>query len=77
MASLQVRGWVVVGGNRHVDLVVDVVQDGRRLKSLTATGATGCAGVRKSVKFELAATPFTMQLSGVQANSIGIAISRE
>jgi hypothetical protein len=56
---------------------IDVVQDGRRLKSLTATGATGCAGVRKSVKFELAATPFTMQLSGVQANSIGIAISRE
>jgi hypothetical protein len=56
---------------------IDVVQDGRRLKSLTATGATGCTGVRKSVKFELAAAPFTVQLSGVQANSVGIAISRE
>ena len=56
---------------------IDVVQSGERLKSITATGATGCDGVRKSVKFQLRAAPFTVQLSGVQANSIGIAISRE
>ncbi|MGC1235197.1 MAG: hypothetical protein WA838_11105, partial [Xanthobacteraceae bacterium] len=53
---------------------IDVVQDGRRLKSLTATG---CTGVRKSVKFELAAAPFTVQLSGIEANSVGVVISRE
>jgi hypothetical protein len=53
------------------------VQSGERLKSITATGATGCDGVRKSVKFQLRAAPFTVQLSSVQANSIGIAISRE
>ena len=56
---------------------IDVFQDGRPIKSIAATGATGCPGVRKSVKFELAATPFTVQLSGVDANSIKIAISGE
>ena len=63
--TLSLEGWI------------DVVQDGQRLKSMTATGATGCDGVRKSVKFQLAATPFTVQLSGIDANSIGIAISKE
>lgn len=56
---------------------IDVVQDGRRAKSITASGATGCEGVRKSVKFGLAAAPFTVQLSGVEANSIGLVISKE
>jgi len=56
---------------------IDVVQSGERLKSIAATGATGCDGVRKSVKFELAKAPFTVQLSGIEANSVGVAISRE
>jgi len=56
---------------------IDVAQNGQRLRSITATGATGCEGVRKSVKFPLAAAPFTVQFSGVEANSVGIAISRE
>ena len=63
--TLSLEGWI------------DVVQDGQRVKSITASGATGCEGVRKSVKFPLAAAPFTVQLSGVDANSVGIAISRE
>ena len=42
-----------------------------------ATGATGCDGVRKSVKFELAKTPFTVQFSGVENGSVGVVISRE
>ena len=56
---------------------IDVVQSGERLKSIAATGATRCDGVRKSVKFELAKAPFTVQLSGIEANSVGVAISRE
>jgi hypothetical protein len=56
---------------------IDVVQGGHSVKSLTATGATGCDGVRKSVKFGLAKTPFTVQLSGIEANSVGVVISRE
>ena len=56
---------------------IDVVQDGHRVRSTAATGATGCEGVRKSVKFELGASPFTVQLSGVGANTIGLVISGE
>ena len=56
---------------------IDVVQSGERLKSIAATGATGCDGVRKSVKFELAKTPFTVQFSGVENGSVGVVISRE
>jgi len=56
---------------------IDVVQGGQRLKSIAATGATGCDGVRKSVKFELSAAPLTVQFSGIEASSVGVAISRE
>jgi hypothetical protein len=56
---------------------IDVVQGGKRLKSTAATGATGCDGVRKSVKFELGAAPFTVQFSDVEADSVGVVISRE
>jgi hypothetical protein len=56
---------------------IDVVQDSHALKSVAATGATGCDGVRKSVKFELAKSPFTVQFSGIEANSVGVVISRE
>src|SRR5690348_13367807 len=56
---------------------IDVVQGGKRLNSIASTGASGCAGVRKSVKFELGAAPFTAQFSGIEANSVGVAISGE
>jgi hypothetical protein len=47
------------------------------IKSDTFSGALGCEGIRKSVKFDLTAQPFTIQLSSVQGNSIRIAISGE
>jgi hypothetical protein len=56
---------------------VDVIQDGHAIKSSAFSGATGCEGVRKSVKFPLAAQPFTLELSGVPAGSIGLAITGE
>jgi hypothetical protein len=56
---------------------IDVVQDGRRVQSITSTGVRGCDGVRKSVKFDLAAMPFTIELSGIEANTIAIAITSE
>jgi len=43
-----------------------VVQDGHELKSITASGVSGCDGIAKSVKFELAATPFVIELSGTR-----------
>jgi hypothetical protein len=54
---------------------IDVVQDGHSVKSSAFSGATGCEGVRESVKFDLAAQPLTIELSGVPSNTIGIAIS--
>jgi hypothetical protein len=56
---------------------IDIVQDGRRVQSITSTGVRGCDGVRKSVKFDLAAAPFVVQISGIKANTIGLVISGE
>jgi hypothetical protein len=56
---------------------IDVVQDSHAVKSSGFTGATGCDGIRKSVKFELAAQPFMLELSGVADSSIRMAISGE
>jgi len=63
--TLSTEGWI------------DMIQDGHAIKSSAFSGATGCEGVRKSVKFPLAAQPFTLEFSGVPANTIGIAISGE
>jgi hypothetical protein len=54
---------------------IDVVQAGHVVKSRGFTGATACEGIRKSVKFDLKAEPFAVQLSNVQTNSIGVAIT--
>jgi hypothetical protein len=54
---------------------IDVVQADHLLKSQAFSGATGCEGIRKSVKFDLQAEPFAIQFSNVSTNSIGVAIS--
>ncbi len=61
--TLSAEGWI------------DVAQAGQAVKSTAFSGALGCEGVRKSVKFDLAAAPFTVELSGVKADSIKLAIS--
>jgi hypothetical protein len=37
----------------------------------------GCEGIRKSVKFDLAAAPFTVELSSVKTDEIKIVISKD
>jgi len=54
---------------------IDVVQNGQFVKSTAFSGAQGCDGIGKSVKFDLAAQPFTVELSSVPANSIRLAIT--
>lgn len=54
---------------------IDVVQDGRYARSVGSTGRSDCPGVRKSVRFELSAAPFVVQVSGVIANAIAVALS--
>jgi hypothetical protein len=54
---------------------IDLVQGGHLLKSGPHTGAAGCPGIRKSVKFDLESAPFVVQLSSVPAKKIGVAIT--
>ena len=53
---------------------VDVIQDGHPLKPVAFSGATDCDGIRKTVKYELSAQPFVLQISGARENSVSIAI---
>jgi hypothetical protein len=53
---------------------VDVVQDGHFLKPVAFSGATDCDGIRKTMKYELSAQPFVIQVSGARDNSLSIAI---
>jgi len=60
--SLSTGGWV------------DVLQNGHFLKPRGFSGATDCDGIRKTMKYEMAAGPFVLQLSGFKADSVAIAI---
>jgi hypothetical protein len=60
--SLSAGGWV------------DVVQDGHFVKPKGFSGATDCEGIRKTMKYELSASPFVLQVSGARENSVSIAI---
>jgi hypothetical protein len=53
---------------------VDLVQDGHALKPKAFSGATDCDGIRKTMKYEISASPFVLQVSGTKENSISIAI---
>ncbi len=54
---------------------IDVIQDGAALKAAAHSGATGCDGVRKSVKFELAAGPMIIELSGTTAHAVALVLT--
>ena len=60
--SLSTGGWV------------DVVQDGHFLKPKGFSGATDCDGIRKTMKYEIEAKPFVLQISGIKEDSVSIAI---
>ena len=54
---------------------IDVTQSGNTVKATAFSGVLGCEGIRKSVKFDLAGAPFTVELTGVKVDTIKIAIS--
>ena len=60
--SLSAGGWV------------DVVQDGHFVKPKGFSGATDCDGIRKTMKYELSASPFVLQVSGTREDSISIVV---
>ena len=63
--SLSGEGWI------------DVIQDGRFVKSVGFSGALDCPSLRKSVKFPLEAKPLTIQLSDVKGADISLIVSPE
>jgi hypothetical protein len=60
--SLSAGGWI------------DLVQDGHALKPKAFSGATDCDGIRKTMKYEISASPFVLQISGIKENAVSIAI---
>jgi hypothetical protein len=60
--SLSAGGWV------------DLVQDGHPLKPKAFSGATDCDGIRKTMRYEISASPFVLQVSGLKETSVSIAI---
>jgi hypothetical protein len=60
--SLSAGGWV------------DLMQDGHFIKPKAFSGATDCDGIRKTMKYEISANPFVLQVSGTKEDSVSIAI---
>jgi hypothetical protein len=60
--SLSAGGWV------------ELVQDGHFLKPKAFSGATDCDGIRKTMKYEISASPLLLEVSGTKEDSISIAI---
>lgn len=57
-------------------LWIDVVQDGKALTPVAFSGATDCAGIRKTIRFELTTQPVTIQLSGGKADRVNLLLSQ-
>ena len=51
---------------------IDVLQNGQSVRPTAFSGARDCPGVRKSLRFSLAAAPFVVEISGTAEPSIGI-----
>jgi hypothetical protein len=60
--SLSAGGWV------------DLVQDGHFLKPKAFSGATDCDGIRKTMKYDISASPFVLQISGTKEDSVSVVI---
>lgn len=54
---------------------IDVLDGGDYLHPKAFTGAVGCEGARKSVKFDLPSRPLALQFSGVESDRISVIVS--
>jgi hypothetical protein len=50
------------------------LQDGHFLKPKAFSAATDCDGIRKTMKYEISASPLVLQVSGGREDSISISI---
>ena len=67
---------IAVGGAYQVtlsdDAWVDVIQNGREVRSFAVSAERDCPNVRKSVRFTFGAGQATVQISGVAADSVKV-----
>ena len=56
---------------------IDVIDDGKFLHPKAFSGALGCEGARKSIKFDLPPRPLDIQVSGVRDGEISAIVSPE
>jgi hypothetical protein len=63
LVSLSAEAWI------------DVIQDGRPVASYSHSGDPNCPGLRKSVRFTLAAKPVTIQVSNGPEDHILLAVT--
>jgi hypothetical protein len=54
---------------------IDVIQNGHTLQSTGFSGVRDCPGIAKSVKFELTAAPFVVELSGTTAHNLTFVVT--
>ena len=54
---------------------IDLLDGDSFLHPKAFSGATGCEGARKSVKFDLPSEPLALQFSGVEGNRISVIVS--
>ena len=54
---------------------IDVLDDGKFLRPVGVSGAVGCEGARKSVKFDLPARPLDIQVSGANESELSLIVS--
>lgn len=57
------------------DAWIDVVQNGGYARSIGSTGRSDCPGLRKSIRFDVAANPMVLQISGASTEVISIVVS--
>ena len=53
---------------------IDAVQGDRFLKPVAFSGVTGCEGIRKIVRFDVAGQPLLLQITGTSADRIAFAV---
>lgn len=74
VASVEVPAERAIQISLSGEAWIDVIQDGKAVKSTGYSGVKTCPSVRKSVRFKLAAGPATVQFSGAKKETLKVAV---
>ena len=74
VASVEVPASGAIQISLSGEAWIDVIQDGKAIKSAGYSGVKTCPGIRKSVRFKLAAGPAIVQFSGAKKAELKVAV---